>query len=113
MHTFVKVSALSGVLMLALTTHASAGTRNQNPANLIRSAAPLTIAQAHVPSDDFYDLSELMISNIKMVQMGSEMMKSSDPEMKKMGEEMMMTGNANLQKLMPMWAKHFRTTSPR
>jgi hypothetical protein len=113
MHTIVKVSALSGILMLALTTRASAGNLNQNPANFARSTAPIILAQAHVPSDDFYDLSELMISNIKMVQMGSEMMKSSDPEKKKMGEEMMTMGNANLQKLMPMWMQRFRTTSPR
>ncbi len=113
MNTFLKVSALSGALMLALTTQARAEGLNQNTATLTRSTAPITIAQAHVPSDDFFDLSELMIANIKMVQMGSGMAKSSDPEMKKMGEEMMATGNANLQKLMPMWSKHFRTTSPR
>jgi hypothetical protein len=113
MNTFLKVSALSGVLMLALTTQARAETLSRNTATFTRSTAPILLAQAHVPSDDFFDLSELMMANIKMVQMGKEMMKSTDPEMKKMGEEMMTTGNANVQKLMPMWMKHFRTTSPR
>lgn len=113
MRTIFKVSALSGILMLALATQAKAGNFNQNPASLTQSTAPILLAQAHVPSDDFYDLSEIFMANVKMVQMGKEAMKSSDPEIKKMGEEMMVTGNANLQKLMPMLAKHFRTTSPR
>lgn len=113
MRTIFKVSALSSVLMLAMATQAKAETLNQNSVSFTRSTAPIVLAQAHVPSDDFFDLSEIFMANVKMVEMGKELMKSSDPEMKKMGEEMMATGNANLQKLMPMLAKHFRTASPR
>ncbi|MBW4553069.1 MAG: hypothetical protein KME35_18450 [Aphanocapsa sp. GSE-SYN-MK-11-07L] len=113
MRTIFKISALFSILMLALATQAKAETLSQNSVRFTRSTAPIMLAQAHVPSDDFYDLSEIFMANVKMVQMGKEAMKSSDPEIKKMGEEMMVTGNANLQKLMPMLAKHFRTTSPR
>jgi hypothetical protein len=109
----LKTSALASILALSFITSAKAAQPNQ-PANLqsaitVAQVQPLTRTEQH----PLFGVGQMMIENIKMVQTGSEMMKSNDPEMKKTGEEMMTMGNANLQKLMPMWMQHFRTASPR
>ncbi len=113
MNMALKTSALASILALSFITTAKAAQPNQptsaQSAIRVAQVQPLTRTEQH----PLFEVGQMMIENIKMVQMGEKAAKSSDPEMKKMGEEMMTTGNANVQKLMPMWMKHFRTTSPR
>ncbi len=113
MNMALRTSALASIVALSCVTTAKAAQPNQlvTAQSVIKVAQvqPLTRTEQH----PLFNVGQMMIENIQMVQMGEKAAQSSDPEIKKMGEEMMTTGNANLQKLMPMWAKHFRTTSPR
>jgi hypothetical protein len=114
MNLLIKTSALAGMLVLSLTTGARAAIPNPL-ANLGVATTPSSIllSQAHVPSDDFFDLSEMIIENIKMMQMGMKAMKSTDPAMKKMGEQMMNTAQTNLQMLLPKYQQKVRMSAPR
>lgn len=113
MNLLLKTSALTSVLVLALTTGVKAITPNPLD-SATTTPSPILLAQslgAHGGPDDYFDLTEMIIDNMKMLQMGMKAMKSDDPAMKKMGEQMMNTANANLQVLLPKL--NIRMTSPR
>jgi hypothetical protein len=114
MNLLIKTSALAGMLVLSLTTGVRAAIPTPG-ANLGVATTPSSIllSQANVPSDDFFDLSQMIIDNFKMMEMGMKAMKSSDPAMKKMGEQMMNMAKTNLEMLLPKYQQKVRMSAPR